>query len=364
MKIGIDLSQIVYKGSGVSRYLEGLVKAILSYEKKNTWYFFFSSLRQNFPKELERKIKDKGFIIKKYKIPSTLLSFLWNDLHIYNIENIFNNLDWFITSDWTEPPSKTINKATVIHDLVFKRYPKTVNKKILQVQQKRLSWVKKETSIIFADSKSTKKDLINYFKINSKKINVIYPGVSLNQPNKKIIDKTLSKFSLNQPFILTVGKIEPRKNIKSLIKAYNNIKGKKPILVIVGLPGWGDLSFKETKNIKFLGYVKDKELSALYTSCLFFIFPSIWEGFGYPLVEAMKLGTPITASNTSSLKEIGEKSVLLFNPLNSKSIKKALKTMINDHLLRKQLSEKGKIRAKQFNWENTYNQIINVLKNK
>src|SRR3990167_4026697 len=164
MKLGIDISQIVYEGSGVARFTNGLLNTILDLDRKNCWFFFFSSLRRNLDQNLEKKIIARGHKLIKWKFPPTALSFLFNDLHNFSKLFTFNfslltSLDWFITSDWTEPPLP-VNKATVVHDLVYLRYPKLVNKNILLTQSKRLNWVKKESKIIFADSNATKQDLI------------------------------------------------------------------------------------------------------------------------------------------------------------------------------------------------------------
>lgn len=363
MKIGIDISQIVYEGTGVARFTEGLVDAILRYDKNNEWIFFFSGLRKKLNEELEKKIKRSRHKLIKWKLPPSLLSLLFNDLHKFSP---FTSLDWFITSDWTEPPTR-IKKATVVHDLVYLRYPETVDKRIKLQQRKRLNLVKKESRVIFADSKSTKDDLVKFLEIPIDKIHVIYPGVEIQKPTSNQIKKTLEKYQLdNKSFILTVGKIEPRKNIKRLIEAFTKLPKNSTNLVIVGPKGWGtDFDVSIHRNIRnrvfFLGYVSDEELYSLYLSCIFFIYPSIWEGFGYPVVEAITLGTPVATSNNSSLAEIGKDVTLLFNPFEVDDIKNALQRMIDDGELRKKLSEKGKERSKFFNWKNYYEKTIKVL---
>ncbi len=366
MNIGIDISQIIYEGTGVSRFTKGLVNSILDFDKSNKWIFFFSSLRQSLDQEIEKKIYKKGHKLIRWKIPSTLLSFFWNDLHKLKILNIklLNSLDWFITSDWTEP-HLNCKKATVVHDLVYLRHPETVDKMILTTQKKRLNWVKKESNLIFADSEATKNDLIDLVQIDSKKIIINYPGVYMLLPNKQQVNRTLLKFNLKKPFILTVGKLEPRKNLERLINAYDQIKKPKPDLVIVGQSGWGDINNETMKqfnnDIRFLGFVNDNDLYSLYVPCLFFIYPSIWEGFGYPVVEAMKLGAPIATSNTSSLKEIADGAVLLFDPFKINEITHCINTLAQDEKIRKELSAKGFKRSKMFTWRNYYEKLIKTI---
>lgn len=351
MRIGIDISQIVYKGTGVSRFTEGLVKAICEYDKKNEWVFFFSSLRQSLDSSIEKLINSKGWKIVKMKLPPAGLSIIWNDLHVLRIETITGKLDWFISSDWTEPPAKC-KKATIVHDLVYLRYPETVDRLILKTQIKRMNWVSKESALILADSQATKDDLIELLNLDTKKIVVNYPGIELKKVSKKIGNK--------KSFILTVGKIEPRKNINKLIEAFEEAKLKDIELLIIGPAGW-DQNIKTNKNVLFLGYVSDDELYALYSSCLFFIYPSIWEGFGYPVLEAMSFGAPVATSNTSSLKEIGENAALFFNPTKVSEIKKALIKLTTDRKLREELSLKGRKRAEGFTWKKYYDVMIKAL---
>lgn len=371
MKIGADISQIVYEGTGVARFTKGLVEAILNYDQKNEWLFFFSSLRQKLDENLKNKILNKGHKLVVWKLPPTFLSFLWNNLHINSKLLTFNfklltSLDWFITSDWTEPPLK-IKKATIVHDLTYIRYPETVDEKIRKTQEKRMRWVKNESKIIFADSYATKQDLLDFLNIDRERIVINYPGVEIAKPTQAQIKKTLDKYSLKNPFILTVGKIEPRKNLKRLIEAYLKLSSPGLELVIVGQKGWdktieqyGNIAIKNS-GIRFLGYVNDEELYSFYSSCLFFIYPSLWEGFGYPIVEAMKLGAAVITSNLSSLKEIASDSALLIDPMDVNSIKTSLELMIKDEELRKQLSHKGLKRSKLFGWQNYYNKLIKVL---
>lgn len=364
MKIGIDISQIVYKGTGVARFIEGLVKAICQYDKQNEWVFFFTSFRQALDPSVEKLINSRGWKIVKMKLPPTALSIMWNDLHVFKIETMVGEIDWFISSDWTEPPSKC-KKATIVHDLVYLRYPEVSQQKtvvniptlnispnIVKTQKHKLDWVNKESEIIFADSKTTKEDLISLLNFDPDKVIVNYPGIGTGKSGRKKKSK--------KPFILTVGKIEPRKNMGRLIEAFEKLNPKNVELLIVGPEGW-DQDLKVNRNVKFTGYVSDDELASLYSSCLFFIYPSIWEGFGYPVLEAMSLGAPVATSNTSSLKELGQNVALLFDPMKVDEIKNALQKLISSNKLRKELSRKGKQRVKDFTWKKYYDVMIKAL---
>ena len=363
MKLGIDISQIVYKGTGVGRFTEGLVDAILNYDTENKWVFFFSGFRRQLNEKFLQKIYSKKQHTTKWSLPPTALAFLWNDLHILK-PPFTKKLDWFITSDWTEPPTYS-KKATVVHDLVFKKYPNTVHPKILSTQTKRLQWTTQESKLIFVDSQTTKRDLMDIYSVDDEKICVNYPGISISHQDldKEAKLNVLKKYKLSDPFILTVGKVEPRKNIKNLINAYNALREEEnvPDLVIVGLQGW-DSEVAVNENIHYLGYVSDYDLAALYQSALGFIFPSIYEGFGYPILEAMAYGCPVATSNTSSLEEIAiNGTALVFDPFNQKSITDAFLVLIKERELRRELVKRGKQRSDEFTWKRYYDTMMEAL---
>ncbi|MCX6730434.1 MAG: hypothetical protein NTZ55_01155, partial [Candidatus Roizmanbacteria bacterium] len=144
MNIGIDISQVIYEGTGVGRFTKGLIETILQYDTTNKWTFFFSSFRGKINEELLNKIKNSSHKYIYLPLPPAILSFLWNTLHIIPIETFTGPLDVFICSDWTEPPSKC-KKATIVHDFAYLRYPETVHKIILETQKKRMNWVRRES---------------------------------------------------------------------------------------------------------------------------------------------------------------------------------------------------------------------------
>lgn len=366
LKIGIDISQIVYTGSGVARFTQGLVNAILQYDTSNEWIFFFSSLRQKLDVSLKNSIKDKGHTLITYPFPPTLLSLANNNLH--SISHILPTTyslppqtDWFITSDWTEPklPCK---KATIVHDLVVHRFPETVHPTILKTQLKRLKIVSKESDLIFADSESTASDLKEIYDVSGSRIKVNYPGVShvtddKTRPTKEIIDK----YDLHKPYILTVGKQEPRKNLEKLISAFKKTTTTAQ-LVIVGSHGWGDKHVAgHSHDIKFLGFVPDEDLTQLYRNASFFVYPSLYEGFGYPVIESMLAGCPVATSNNSSLGEIAGDAAIVFNPHREDEISNAIQKLFDNEQLRKELAKKGTERAKLYTWERYYNKLITEL---
>lgn len=367
MKIAIDISQIAYIGTGVSSYLKNMILGLTKYDKENQYLLFFSSFRGLVEKELLDLIKkNKNFSFRKLPFPPTFLEIIWNRLHIFPIEKFLGDFDLLLTSDWTEPPSK-FKKITVIHDLVFIKFPHLVDKKIIEVQSRRIKWIKKESSLVIADSFTTKRDIIDCLKFPSKKIEVVYPGVKIKKISQKRVSAVLKKFNLKpKKFILTVGKLEPRKNLLRLIEGFLEANLTEKELVIIGSYGW-DKKLLEQKNnfpktIKFLGFVSNEELYSLYSSALFFVFPSLYEGFGYPVVEAMMLKCPVCCSNIPTNKEIIKENAIYFDPLSSSSIKKAIITLEKDKFLRETLKIKAYEQAKNFTLEKFIKNLLKVFK--
>ncbi len=177
MKIGIDISQIAYGNTGVAGYLKNLIDALLRIDQKNEYVLFFSSLRRKFPIPNAQFLINSKFSIKKFKFPPVILDLLWNRLHIVPIEWLIGNVDIFITSDWTEPPTIKAKKATILYDLIVYKYLNETDKKIVEVQKKKLEWVKKESKMIFCISEATKKDAMEILGIEEKRLKVVYPGV-------------------------------------------------------------------------------------------------------------------------------------------------------------------------------------------
>jgi hypothetical protein len=189
MKIGIDISQLAYPETGVANYLGSLVQHLIEIDKENQYVLFFSSLRKNFQFSIFNFQSNPNVTIKMFKFPPTLLDLLWNKLHILPIENLIGDVDVFITSDWTEPPTKKAKKVTILYDLMVYKYPEEshhqtqfnplkliISPNIVEVQKRKLRWVREETDRILCISKSTAKDAEEILGIPQNRLTVIYPG--------------------------------------------------------------------------------------------------------------------------------------------------------------------------------------------
>jgi len=234
----------------------------------------------------------------------------------------------------------------------------------------------KKFDYLIAVSQNTKDDIIDLLGVSPEKVSVIYSGIDnscrpISDP--AVLDNVRLKYGLPEKFILYLGNIEPRKNLIGLIRAYNNLRLLHPELagvklVLAGATGWKikDI-FRELyasdyqADIKFLGYIDKEDKPALYSLCSVFAYPSFYEGFGFPPLEAMACGAPVVTSNISSLPEIVGKAALTVDPYNTNSITEALSQVLLNKDLADKLRQEGFRQAKKFSWENTARQYLDLF---
>lgn len=179
MKIGIDISQIVHEGTGVGEYVRRLVKSILRIDQKSDYVLFGASLRKLFcftEYFEEVRVLNPRVRLVKIPVPPTILELLWNKLHIIPVEWLIGSVDVFWSSDWTQPPLAQAKGVTTVHDVSFLRFPETFAKTIINVQKRRLAWVRRECTAILCDSEATKKDIMDLIGIQENMLEVVYPG--------------------------------------------------------------------------------------------------------------------------------------------------------------------------------------------
>ncbi|MBI3342551.1 glycosyltransferase [Candidatus Gottesmanbacteria bacterium] len=179
MRIGIDISQIVHEGTGVGQYVREIVRALLRIDQVNDYILFGASLRKlSYFTEYFNEVRGLNPRVRlvKVPIPPSLLELLWNRLHTLPVECLTGPVDVFWSSDWIQPPLRRAMGVTTVHDVSFLRFPETFAKTIIDVQKRRLAWVKRECQAIFCDSEATKRDVVDLIGIEEKKLQVVYPG--------------------------------------------------------------------------------------------------------------------------------------------------------------------------------------------
>lgn len=254
-----------------------------------------------------------------------------------------------------------------ILDVSYVKYPELFTKKDLY---KLKIWGKYSVSKadkILTISQSSKSDIIKTYGISGTKISVVYPGVREESVNYLSMESLLKKFNINKEYILFVGTLQPRKNIKKLIEAFSKIETNAD-LVIVGRKGWmyeDILSAPQEMGIenrvKFIHDATDDDLPSFYKYAKFFILPSLYEGFGLPILEAMKNGCPVITSDTSSMPEAGGDASLYIDPNDTEDISKKMKNLLEDDKLREDLIKKGYVQVKKFSWEKSARETLAIL---
>jgi len=362
MKIALDVSQIVYQGTGVGRYTAELTKHLLQLKTGHQFIFYAGSLRtRHLINSFRTQSPWNQATWKLTPFSPQISDFLFNRLNL-PLDPFVGQIDLFHASDWTHPRLQ-IPTVTTVHDLVFLKYPQTLPSLIVKTQTRRLQRVIKFADHIIADSMSTKNDLVKTYQLDPDKISVIYLAHAdhFKPQSHTEIDRVKTKYHLPSPYLLSLNTQEPRKNLQKAIEAFKAYLVAYPKtnleLVLVGRHGWGAKLTQNNPRIKLLGFVPDEDLPALYSGAQAFIYPSLYEGFGLPVLEAMACGTPVVVSNTSSLPEVVGSAGILVDPSNVFELKEAIQRALTRHDF---LSQQSLQQASQFSWQKTAQQTLFV----
>lgn len=359
IKITFDGKPVLDKNkSGIGWYSRNLIHQLLKSEEFECHMNYFTSGLSSEGKEEIKKLKAEGMKLHKIENKSSILT---NALLVfgYPYRKYFGEkTDVMQFFNYFVPRSVNGKKVTIIHDMVIYDHPETVRFRTMLYLKLGLQKSVKRADLIITDSYFSKERILKHLKVKEEKIRVIHPCIDYEVFNKKnahkaeIVQQIRKKYSLKEKYMLYLGTLEPRKNIKRLILAYSHLVEKNalaPELVIAGGKGWKYQDIYKTikeKNlesrVKILGYVEEKDAPVIMGNAMFFVFPSMYEGFGMPPVEALACGTPVMAGNAASLPEALEENAHYVDPFSVKSIYKGLKYMLENYeSLRKKLLEKN-----------------------
>lgn len=379
MKIGIDIRALDWSPhGGIAEYIKSLLPVLFKLGSKHTFHLFVNSYKSKTKVDYLELFNASNVEIHQFNYPNKLFTPATRFLKLPNLDKMVGGVDVFFNPHILPVPvSSLCKKVTTFHDLSFERFSEFFNYKMRLWHGYISPKIQAETSDkIIAVSFSTKKDLMDIYGISFEKIFVIHSGISniILQENNLRWNAIKRKYALPENYILSFSKIEPRKNILALIYAYavlrdggkfNNLK-----LVIAGDWGWSYKKIvKEAKNSKyvqdiiFTGEVSEEEKSQIYKNSKVFVYPSLYEGFGFPPLEAMHFGIPTIVSMSTSLPEITEGAAILIDPTRPREIANAITEILTDERLYSYFSNKAYEQSKKFRWEKTAVETLKVLEN-
>jgi glycosyltransferase involved in cell wall biosynthesis len=362
MRIGVDARPLSYQLTGIGVYLRNILNELQEVDSRNK-YYLISNGQIHFRLRNPRWTKIEG------RLKLKLLSTLWMQA-VAPIITVKQKLDLFWGPRHHLPfflPPR-VRGVLTIHDVVHRFYPKTMALPNLLVERLLMKRSIQRADAIIADTYSTAGDLQSEFEVESRKVFPVHLGKP-ELPRRKDAEKAFND-ELPSKFFLFVGTLDPRKNFNRIMKAFTllNPVASDVHLLIVGGAGWKNKGFLEVLSehplrsyVSIKGYVPADFLTACYEKAVCLVFPSLYEGFGLPILEAMSCGTPVITSNVSAMKEVAGDAALLVNPQDTKALKAAMKRLLEDKRLRKRLREKGWQRVKEFTWRRCAEETLKIL---
>ena len=354
MQIAIDAHHIGDRRTGTETYVYNLVKQLALLEPNGDKYAIYVSS--------PRCVGDLGSNprFERRTVPSFSTAVRYS--LFYPLQSWRKRFDLF-HAQFSLPPFLRSRSVLTVHDLSFERFPEFFRRSIAAQMKVLVPWSCRRADHIITVSESSKRDLVELYRLNPERITVTYEGAAENYcpaASDRALDRLRQSYGIAAPFILCVGNLEPRKNLGRLLVAFAELKQKKRIshkLVIVGQKAWlYDDIFRTIRErsldgeIVLTGYVPAKDLPFFYNAASLFVYPSLFEGFGLPVVEAMACGTPVVTSFGSSLEEISSGAAVLIDPRSVSSLAAAIEKVANNVELQRTLGQAGLARAASFSF--------------
>lgn len=381
MKIAFEVQPLIQPDkTGVPWNAQMMINTIMNQYPNNNYSLLYFKFRNHgiIPDNVRTlALNIPNCIIKKNRyLPYGIYRRIWNLINL-DYSRFFNEkAEIYHFFNFICPPKVSGKVVLTVYDMVHKVMPETMEKSNLKRLEKDLLRSCNQADAIVTISQNSKTEIAKYLDVPLDKIYVVECGVDLERfnpyYNKTEIEQTKKKYSISNEYFLYLGTLEPRKNISRIIDAYYQLINKNnnlliPKLVIAGKKGWlyDNLFLKVDKyglkdKVLFPGYIDDEDVPILMKGELAFLFPSLYEGFGMPPLEAMACGTPVITSNTSSLPEVVGDAGILVNPYNVDEISHWMLELLKNEQLRNRLIDKSLKRAKMFTWENSAKKMMNI----
>ncbi len=365
MRIGVDYTAAVRQKAGIGRYVRELFRHLGRIDRNNSYVLLV-------PRDSSLHPLPPNFRYLRLPFSERLMYIFWQRLRIpLPAEAFTGHLDLFHSPDFVLPPLASATSILTIHDLSFLRLPECFTANLLNYLSRAVPRSVRKADFILADSGNTRRDLVELMGVPPEKVEVLYAGVGEEfRPSDG--ERARARYSLPRSFILSLGTLEPRKNFANLIRAFALVKrelgpGNDLKLVIAGRKGWlYEEIFRAVEEcglegeVVFPGYVEDEDLPSLYSAAELFVYPSLYEGFGLPPLEAMACGVPVVSSEAPPLPEILGDAALFFPPRDVEAMASAMERALMDRELRQRLRERGFARSSLFSWDDSARKLLEI----
>lgn len=368
MKIALELQPCCGKRSGIGLYTYELAKRLHSDSEISYQGNLFNFMGRNDNSSALCQVQMP--IVENRSMPYGIFRRTWNVAPL-PYSKLFPAGDITHFFNYIVPPKVDGKVITTIHDMTYVRFPETMDKRNLRRIRKDIDHSIDRSEVILTVSEFSKREIIELLHIPAEQIAVVYNAPSLVADIADFAAVS-NQYHIRRPYILYVGTIEPRKNLVRLLKAFERLKKESGIphqLVLAGGKGWECEGIYKTaaeihgnQDVIFCGYIPPDVKNALYKNAALFVFPSIYEGFGIPPLEAMTFGVPVVCADAASLPEVVGDSARLVNPSDELDIAEGIYDVLSNPSYAAELSEKGSARVKLFSWESSAQKLQNIYK--
>jgi len=373
MRIAIDYTAAVHQSAGIGRFVRSLVHALAEIDAENQYLLIYAAP----PKGVLPPLPEApNFQARRIPLSDRALALLWHRFSLpLPVDLITGPVDLFHSPDFVLPPVRRPAKVLTVHDLAFLLRPECADEGLRAYLEKTVPRSVSRADLIVADSRNTQDDLICLLGVPPHKVEVVPGGVDPSFTpvrDTDVLERMRERVSGGAPYILSVGVIEPRKNLNRLIEAFEILKarhGSPHRLVLAGKRGWLSegiyrraASSPFRSDIVFSGFVPESDLPALYSAADILAYPSLYEGFGLPPLEAMACGTPVVVSNSSSLPEVVGEAALMVEPEDTEGLADAMSTLLFDQDIRRRMVEAGLQQASGFTWRAAAERMLAIYR--
>ncbi len=365
MRIGIDFTSAARERAGIGRYARELVRALARRDSPHTFVLF---IPRDALADLVRWEWPRHFALVRAPLTERALAALWHRVRLpLPVEAFIGRTDVFYSPDFLLPPTLARRTLVTVHDLSYVRVPECFPEVLKRYLNQSVPRAVRRADLVLADAESTRRDIVEVYAASPEKVRVLYSGVDPRFAPAIPAEeqqRVRTRLGLVRPYLLSVSTIQPRKNYARLIEAFARLKTECD-LVIAGGKGWmydevydavDRLGLKE--RVRFAGFVSDEDLPALYAGATLFVYPSLYEGFGLPVAEAMACGVPVVSSDASSLPEVAGDAALYFDPRSVEAMAAALERALGDAEWREGARVRGRARIKPFTWDRAAQELL------